>query len=85
LAHGQQIGSCLNLHKHMRDISYHLEAFEMSGSLYIFIHSFILQPFIKNHSTVLVLRDEGNLLHFKVCAHDPNQFNKIFNFDGAVF
>ena len=57
----------------------------MSGSLYIFIHSFILQPFIKNHSTVLVLRDEVNLLHFKVCAHDPDQFNKIFKFDGALF
>ena len=85
MAHGQQIGSRLNLHKHMRDISYHLEAFEMSGSLYIFIHSFILQTFVKNHSTVLVLRDESSLLHFKVCAHEPDQFNKTFKFDGAVF
>ena len=85
MAHGQQIGSCLSLHKHMRDISYHLEAFETSCSLYIFIHSFMMQPFIKNHFTVLVPRDESNPLHFKVCAHDPDQFNTIFKFDGAVF
>lgn len=56
--HTQQMGSYLDLHRHMRDIDYHPMAFGVSGSLQTFTYSLVPWALIENHSVsggVLVL------------------------------